>query len=230
METEDGAEPVAGPEGGICSTCPYRFEEGGIIYEWIGNELLGSPSPVVLGEIGFLEDPAGNKVGRIDGILLHPDVRDHLQWCALEKQAVYFSGAGMSNEFVLLREEESASVPYPAGRRRPDFRSSGPKRLMPQLQIKVPTLRRWGRKMAAVVDEPFFAAMGKMDTVDDISNGDIVWFVVGYEQRGARMQLAERITAVTTLETSVVGLTGGEPVTRAQFEAEILKKLPREAE
>lgn len=81
--------------------------------------------------------------------------------------------------------------------------------------------------MAVVVDEPFFRAMGEMETVDHVSNGDIVWFVVGYEECDGCMKLTERDLAVTTLETSVVGLTGGTPVSKAEFEAAILKKLPR---
>ncbi len=229
VETDEGALPVHDADGGLSATCPSRFEEGGLIYEWIGEMLLGFPDPVALGEIDFLEDPAGNKVGRIDNILVRADADGRLEWCALEKQAVYFSGGKMESEFRPLREATGSAIPFPAGRRRPDFRSSGPKRLMPQLQIKVPTLRRWGKKMAVVVDERFFAAMGEMRTVSDVSNGDIVWFVVGYEERDGRAGLARRAVAVTTLETSVEGLTGGEPVTKAAFEAEILRKLSRAA-
>ena len=53
---------------------------------------------------------------------------------------------------------------------------------MPQLQIKVPTLRRWGRKMAVVVDRAFFDSVGEMDNVSDISNADIAWFIVRFEE------------------------------------------------
>ncbi|MGC9316911.1 MAG: NotI family restriction endonuclease [Armatimonadota bacterium] len=228
-QTEQGARPVSGLEGGLCATCPHRFEEGGLIYEWIGAELLRSSQPIVLGEIGFLEDREGKKVGRIDRILVHPEV-EQLAWCALEKQAVYFSGDSMTNEFKMLQRSVADELPYPAGRRRPDFRSSGPKRLMPQLQIKVPTLRRWGRKMAVVVDQPFFAAMGSMETVEHVSNGDIIWFVVGYEEANERMTLTKSSLAITTLETSVVGLTGGQPVSQAEFESQIRAKLPTTGE
>ena len=31
---------------------------------------------------------------------------------------------------------------------------------MPQLEIKVPTLRRWSSKLAVAVDKPFFEAVG----------------------------------------------------------------------
>jgi hypothetical protein len=52
----------------------------------------------------------------------------------------------MENDFKVMREWIGPGVPFPAVQRRPDFRSSGPKRLMPQLQIKVPTISRWGRR------------------------------------------------------------------------------------
>ncbi|MDQ2898994.1 MAG: hypothetical protein M3Y07_04240, partial [Acidobacteriota bacterium] len=68
------------------------------------------------------------------------------QWCAAETQAVYFSGDNMRKDFVALSGIYSEELPFPVGKRHPDDRSSGPKRLMPQLQTKVPSLRRWARK------------------------------------------------------------------------------------
>src|SRR5204863_1798236 len=114
--------------------------------------------------------------GRIDNVLVHT-TRDPMHWCALEIQAVYFSGAAMGREFKLVQTFTGEGLPFPAANRRPDYRSSGPKRLMPQLQTKVPSLRRWGKKMAVVVDEAFFRALGPMDHVPDISNCDIAWFI-----------------------------------------------------
>ncbi len=224
VATDGGAQPAPGVEGTLCTTCPYRFEEGRAIYAWIGETLLGTPSPIVLGEFGFLRSPEGQYVGQIDGILVHPRL-DPLNWCALEKQAVYFSGDSMGREFTQLGRSAATTLPFPAGRRRPDFRSSGPKRLMPQLQIKVPTLRRWGRKMAVVVDESFFGAMGRMEQVDHVSNGDILWFVVGYAETIGAMTLVPRNVYVTTLESSVVGLTAGEPVSKEDFETAIRERV-----
>lgn len=118
-------------------------------------------------------------------------------------QAVYFSGSNMGGDLAKFREWTGTGFPFPTGRRRPDFRSSGPKRLMPQLQIKVPTLRRWGKKMAVVID------FG-LRKVPHLSNADIVWFVVDYNppEAGA-YELRSSETAFTTLEDAVEGLTGG---------------------
>jgi len=102
---------------------------------------------------------------------------------------------------------------------------------MPQLQIKVPTLRRWGKKMAVVVDRPFFDSIGEMDRVEDISNADIAWFIVGFENDadGGPKRLIRDEVRFTTLERSVEGLTGGKPVPLKVFESRIRNKLlPRD--
>jgi hypothetical protein len=44
---------------------------------------------------------------------------------------------------------ERQTLPCPAKHRRPDWRNSNPKGLLPQLQTKVPTIRTWCKKMAA---------------------------------------------------------------------------------
>jgi len=146
-------------------------------------------------------------------------------WCGLEIQAVYFSGDRMSLEYDPFTEVPPPKAPFPEGRRRPDFRSSSAKRLLPQLQTKIPSLRRWGKKMAVVVDEAFFYEMAEMEAVEHISNCDIVWIVVGYEREGDALRLQKRKVHFTTLEDAVLGLTAGKPVAREQFEDRILRKL-----
>ncbi len=136
----------------LCTTCPKRFHEKNLIFGWVGQVVLKCERPLAVGEVGFLENVSKSKsaaskddVGRIDNVLVYPN-RDPMYWCALEIQAVYFSGSSMSREFAVLTGLDTLGIPFPVGHRRPDYRSSGPKRLMPQLQIKVPTLRRWGKK------------------------------------------------------------------------------------
>lgn len=150
-----------------------------------------------------------------------------MNWCALEIQAVYFSGNAMNAEFQAYNDDAVNWVIFPVGRRRPDYRSSGPKRLMPQLQIKVPTLRRWGKKMAVVVDRAFFDSIGEMDKVADISNADIAWFIVRFEEVEGRKRarIVRDEVRYTTLERSVEGLTGGKPVPLPVFEARITDKI-----
>ncbi|MGO8700696.1 MAG: NotI family restriction endonuclease [Limisphaerales bacterium] len=98
-------------------------------------------SPARIRGMGEIQAEEGEEdaVGKIDGVLVNNE-GGTLRWCALEFQAVYFSGKSMENDFKAMREWAGPGVPFPAAQRQPDFRSSGPKRLMPQLQIKAPTI------------------------------------------------------------------------------------------
>ena len=220
---------MSGGEDGLRTLCPRRFEEDMTIFRWVGETILGTPTPEIATEIGFLKAEHGSAhVGRIDMVLANRDSPlTPLDWCALEIQAVYFSGKGMDAEFRNIRAFEGNGPPFPDQIRRPDYRSSGPKRLMPQLQTKVPTLRRWGKKMAVVIDKRFFESLGRMEEVDDLSSGDIAWFTVDFQEDGSgrTFRLVRDKVHVTTLERATEGLTGGYPVTLTEFEDGIRSKL-----
>ena len=79
--------------------------------------------------------------------------------------------------------------------------------------------------MAVVVDRGFFNALGKMDSVPDISNCDIVWFIVDYKELAGQIRLIRDGIQYTTLERAVEGLTAGRPVTLGEFEYRISAKL-----
>jgi hypothetical protein len=208
-----------------------------LVTRWVGQTLIGTDQPLIVNEVGFLtgvtaeeDDEEGSDVGRIDQVLLLQDSRP-LEWCALEIQAVYLSGDTMAVDFEEIRTHEREDLPFPAGNHHPDYRSSGPKRLMPQLQIKVPTLRRWGKKMAVVVDRYFFGALAPMESVRDVSNSDIAWFVLDLaeEETGDMAHLAVGDVHLTTLERAVEGLTAGVPVSKEEFERRILEKYHEQA-
>lgn len=235
---DDGdAEQVTGGNGSLRVVCPHRFKQNSTIYSAIGTALLGTATPRVVGEVRFLrrddlrtgiesdEAPSSEDVGNIDHVLVRAE-GDDLEWCALEIQAVYFSGVKMSSLFEQIKSHRGDGLPFPKHVRRPDYRSSGPKRLMPQLQIKVPTLRRWGKKMALVVDRAWFDAnVVGVPTVTDISNGDIAWFLADFEESTDPVTMVIGEPQLQTLERAVEGLTGGYPVTLAEFEAKIRDKL-----
>lgn len=225
-DAERGIVPAAGP---LVTLCPERFKEAGIVQATVSEVLLGTPTPSVVREIYFLQQPSqgdedGEPVGRIDNILIVPG-SDPLRWCAVELQAVYFSGKGMKSQYEEFARWVGPGIPWPNEVRRPDFRSSGPKRLMPQLQTKIPTLRRWGKKMAVVTDRAFFESMGSMREVRDISNCDIVWFVFDYEKTETGFRLAPCGRHLISLESAIEGLIAGEPVALAEFERRIHAKL-----
>jgi hypothetical protein len=213
--------------------CPYRFHKDNTVFQHIGKSLLGDSTPVQAGEVGFLESTGnldsspGEDVGRIDMILVDSALPENkpLDWAAVEIQAVYFSGKEMKIEFDDLVARGGATA-MPVEARRPDYRSSGPKRLMPQLQIKVPTLRRWGKKMAIVVDVPFFRSMGQMRPVNHVSNSDIVWVLVDFVRKPgsdiAHLSVVEEFA--TTLESAIEGLTGGVAIPMDEFESRIRGK------
>lgn len=237
-KTDASVKPVMGERGGIRALCPMRFHEADEVSRWVSEHLLGSSSPEVAHEVGFLESEetidssGGEDVGRLDMILVRNDLPEGhpMQWCALEIQAVYFSGKEMAKDFRAIAADSGDGMIWPTEARRPDYRSSGPKRLMPQLQIKVPTLRRWGKKMAVVVDRAFFASMGKMAHVKDASNADIAWFIVDFEfvPDTKRFQIKRGAVVFTTLDEAVDGLTGGKPVSQTEFERRIRAKLHTE--
>lgn len=215
----------------LVTLCPMRFWENNRVFKAIGHEILDRGSPILVKEIGFLRSIPGiggksrDRVGRIDMVLANlSETGDLRDWCAIELQAVYFSGGGMKSEFEAISENPDG-LSFPTTIRRPDFRSSGPKRLMPQLQIKVPTLRRWGIRMAIVVDRPFFASIASMRKVPHLSNADIAWFVISYGKDSRKLKV-DRIV-LTTLEDSVEGLTAGTPVTKKEFESELTHYLKK---
>jgi len=222
----------------VVTVCPKRFLENGVVYRWIGKTLLGlaeDEDPVVLTELPFLlpfvrNSPDGSAaeraVGKIDVVLLHPDF-SVLRWCCVEMQAVYFSGPKMGSYLEQVRKTFRSKPPFPEKGRRPDFRSSGPKRLMPQLQIKVPTISRWGKKTAVVVDHAFWRSLAPMAEVEHVSNCDIAWFVVRYIREGARFVLTPYECHLTTLARAVEGLTAGRPTSLDEFEKVILRRIER---
>jgi len=233
----DFVEPI----GKLRAICPNRFLQAGTIFKWVGETLLGTSFPIVLSQIRFFERPkrrasgAAPKpedyeaVGRIDHVLVHPS-RKPLDWCALEIQAVYFSGKRMLLDIERIRSHSGSALPFPTETRRPDYRSSGVKRLLPQLLLKVDQLRRWEKKMAVVVDGEFFRALGEMDEVpgNDLSSCDIVWFPMEFEESGSGAVLIQGTKHLTTLEKAREGLAGGRPVSKQTFEQRIRDKLIRE--
>lgn len=214
-----------GPQA-IHTVCPARFKARGLVQSWAAEIVLDTPMPLVIDEVPFLErrDSAGTRaVGKIDSILVSPD-RSAFNWCALEMQAVYLSGS-KTGRAMSQAIGGDAGLAFISTLGRPDYRSSSVKRLMPQLQIKVPTLRRWGKKTVVVVDECFFARLGEMTRENDISNADIAWLVVGFEECASKIEIVKKAVHFTKLEESVIGLTAGNPPSQRVFEDRIRQRV-----
>ena len=219
--------------GTFATICPHRFIEAGAVFTWIGSELLATNKPRIVRELAFLESTAGGTeqteegeeaVGRIDCVLVKPDA-PVLTWCAVEMQAVYLSNSKTNTELKNLTESP-LPLPYPVTNPRPDYRSSGPKRLLPQLQVKVPTLSRWGIKMAVVIDREFYDSLGKMEEANHPSNSDIAWFVTEYHDApNGLASLGPGSVHYTTLPEAIEGLVGADAIPKPTFENAIAAKL-----
>jgi hypothetical protein len=193
-----------------------------MLVRWLA-ELVGfDESVMVAREVPFMVGPTGSPAGKID-LVVATEIHD-LRYFGLEVQAVYFSGDAMGPEFEHLMSDGGSSPPFPRGRRHPDWRSSTAKRLMPQLQAKVPTLRRWGSKIGVAVDTVLFKdAMGGPSPVPstDLDSGDVIWLVA--EAQGGRLH--RRHWEVLTLEESCDRLLAATPIARADFEHQLRASL-----
>ncbi|MBG6192428.1 hypothetical protein IWX64_003400 [Arthrobacter sp. CAN_A212] len=217
------------PEG-LVSVCPQRFLEEKGLMRWVAEVMLGDSSIKAVREMSFLtsSSPTEKKIqagtGRIDWLLVD-DSQPAIRYCALEVQALYFSGHNMLDDFK--KYEQSGDSVFPEGNRRPDYRSSGPKRLAPQLSVKVPLLRNWGIKTAVLVDRYFFNQMANFtETVGDnhqdrLAASDIVWFVADYS--GGELVPGE--IRYSSLGDSIKALNAVEVMSRQTFESKLKATL-----
>ncbi len=215
-----------GPAVGACATvCPVRFEEWQLLVTWLADIMGFSRDEAMLArEVAFMHGTGTDKpAGKFDLVVARATGGD-LSWYGLEIQAMYFSAAGMGSEFERLQTDDQSSPSFLNAIRRPDWRSSSAKRLMPQLQIKVPTLRRWGSKMAVAVDRPFFNAVGGVspDYSRDLSDGDVIWLVPELQRNvDGLWQLTTGHWEILTLEATADKLLATETVRCGKFEQDL---------
>lgn len=209
-------------------TCPHRFEENNTLLFWLAEIVRFRGEKIQFArEVPFMTSEITNRpAGKLDWVIAE-QTRGELKWCALEIQSVYFSGKGMDSEFRTLEADSQIDPPIPSSIRRPDWRSSSAKRLMPQLQVKVPTLRRWGSKLAVAVDGPFFNAIGgKSDRPShDLNDGDVIWMIPRFVRYRGRLKLVRGDWEVLTLEQSSKKLLSAKTVSRRDFEDSLRSKL-----
>jgi hypothetical protein len=210
---------------GICSysdselatvVCPSRFREGGRIFADAGRAAFGAGKRIrAFPEFRLLELPVNRrKIGKIDYIvaLLNED-NEPTDFAALEVQSVYISGDSTRPPFDKYLESGTLSD---KGRRRPDFRSSAQKRLMPQLSLKVPVFRRWGKRFFVAVDSAFFAEMPKMPVVAE-DNAEITWLVYPFLRGKDGFVMQNPAVYHTLWDDVLTSLREGKPPTREQL-------------
>lgn len=220
---------LGSPEGEPVIVCPARFEERQLLIHWLAEIVGFEPHETKIArEVPFMRGTdTGKAAGKID-LVIARESATRIEWYGLEIQAVYFSGQGMQSEFDSMRMDDHPKPPYPQAVRRPDWRSSSAKRLMPQLQIKVPTLRRWGSKMAIAVDRPFFESVGghKTNPNHDLNDGDVIWLVPELICNAeGNYELSRGYWEVLTLEDTNAKLLAAKTIQRDAFEQGLRDKL-----
>jgi Restriction endonuclease NotI len=177
---------------GICSftdgtfatvVCPVRFLEGGTMFRDAATIAFGKgASCVAVPEVRVLEvfrNGKRKKIGKVDFLIVHIEEGKAVDFAALEVQAVYISGASVRPAFDHYVGTGELSGD---GKRRPDFRSSAQKRLMPQLALKVPIFRRWGKRFFVVTDRSFFSELPTMSPQSS-GNSEVTWLAYDFERQ-----------------------------------------------
>lgn len=153
-QTASGGINLAGHRVAIC---PSRLVTKDVLLE-IAKKVLGLSSGVVLvKEVPYSLNMTKVKksgepawAGRIDWLLVSES--DPSCFVAVETQSVYMSGKtqdGTFNAFI----NANGALTMPPEYRHPDYKSSVPKRLAPQLESKARHLSSTSRKTVVIVDE-----------------------------------------------------------------------------
>lgn len=219
---------------GICSVsdgieaaslCPVRFLDDGRIFRDAARIAFGEKSTfAIFPEIRILQVPDPKKsdrlkkIGKVDfvlGKIIDGAVTD---FCAVEVQAAYFSGS--ETRSVLKHFMAEKSFGNLDTFRRPDFRSSAQKRLIPQLQLKVPVFRRWGKKFFVIVDSQFFRSLPEFRATTP-ANSELTWLVYPLMRQGEVYQMQDCQATYTEWADVETSLREG----RAPDPSEIISEL-----
>ncbi len=229
-----------GDEKNLAALCPIRFEEGQRVFRDVGLLAFGRQARIVaVPQVHILRVPPidtdgqpslkrpHKRVGKVDFLIAQLDDADRpVNFAALEVQAVYFSGGEIRSDFKQLLQ--SGKLPATA-LRRPDWRSSAQKRLMPQLALKLPVFRRWGKKFFVAIDQRFFESMPRMATTSSLGNSEITWLVYPFSRDGERERytIGEPRAVYTLWEDVQTALREGMAPDQAEILDEIQRKRRR---
>lgn len=210
---------------GICSytdgseatiVCPSRFRDSGRLFADAGREAFGTGKRILaFPEVRLLQIPGTKrKIGKIDYVIaLLNDEDQPIDFAAVEVQAVYISGKSTRPPFERYLR---TGVIDSTSARRPDFRSSAQKRLMPQLALKVPVFRRWGKRFLVAVDKAFFDDLPKLRTVAK-DNAEVTWLVYPFSRNKDGFGMQEPKIYHTYWDDVLESLREGEPPTREEL-------------
>lgn len=224
---------------GICSfsdghsaavVCPVRFLEQNRIFRDAGWLAFGNGVKIAaFPEVRILKIEGENgendrKIGKVDFLLGQIVDGEVIDFAALEVQAVYISGTSVRPNFDEFLATQGPSNSYAPVDRRPDFRSSAQKRLVPQLQLKVPVFRRWGKKFFVVVDSQFFSALPGFPRTSS-SNSELTWLSYPVEKAGLDFKMKDPDIVYSHWDDVANALREGEPPEPEEILAELQEKL-----
>ena len=209
--------------------CPVRFLEKGKMFKSAANIAFGAGvSCVAVPEFHLLEvvrKGRKSKIGKVDFLLVKMEAGAAVDFAPLEVQAVYISGNSIRPAYEHYLESGQLSE---GSMRRPDFRSSAQKRLMPQLALKVPIFRRWNKRFFVAVDQTFFNALPPLKE-RSVGNSEITWLVYDFQRQqhgGFEMQAP---TVIHTIWDDVQeALREGEPPEREDLLRQLTKKASKQ--
>lgn len=211
------------------SLCPVRFVERDVIFRDAAQLAFGSGIEFgVFPEVRILKIEAENeedrdrKIGKVDYVLGKIEEGRVTDFAAVEVQAVYFSG-GETRTPMKFYLENGYLDPNNSDRR-PDFRSSAQKRLVPQLQLKVPVFRRWGKRFFVVVDTQFFGALPSFGETTP-SNSEVTWLSYPIAKRGNDYRLGDVNVIYSEWDEVRNALREGAPPEPSEILDELQTKL-----
>lgn len=209
--------------------CPVRFLEQNRIFTDAARLAFGLDSKfAVFPEIRILEIPPkvegkrAKKIGKVDFLLGRIDNGTVTDFAAVEIQAAYFSGGSLRK--VLAHYMAERSVEGLDTRRRPDFRSCAQKRLIPQLQLKIPVFRRWGKKFFVVVDSEFFGSLPNFPETTP-SNSELTWLTYPIVSEGGKFTLTNPKIIYSEWDEVQNSLREGKPPEPHEIVRELQAKL-----
>jgi len=204
--------------------CPVRFVQDSRMFVDAARLAFGpgvrfAPVP----EISILRVKNNRKIGKIDYLLARLGGNERVvDFAALEVQAVYFSGGNIKQPMKEYLETGTLGADT---WRRPDYRSSAQKRLMPQLSLKVPVFRRWGKKFLVAVDSLFFAALPDFRKVESPANSEITWLVYPFINSRAGYQIRDPDVAYSLWDDVLTALREGQAPEPAEIVAQLQSRL-----
>ena len=217
---------------GVCSLsdgevatalCPVRFREKDRIFVdaariAFGEHVRFAPVP----ELKILRDRSNKRIGKIDYLLAKLDhAEEPVDFAALEVQAVYFSGGSIRTALERYLRDGKLDE---SDCRRPDYRSCAQKRLMPQLSLKVPVFRRWGKRFFVAVDSLFFDALPRFNRVKP-ANTEITWLVYRIAKRATSYQLAAPEICCSVWDDVLGALREGEAPEPGEIVTELRNRM-----